>query len=91
MRVLASVAVVDLVVTAHDGTSASADGIRKRPKVQFMESCILLLSVCSIRVSHVLAYVDICADTFGYVESITKRFTSLSEMLLLVTDIMLSA
>jgi hypothetical protein len=42
--VLASVAVVDLVVRAHDGTGASTHGIGERPNVELV---LGIVSMCS--------------------------------------------
>jgi len=41
VTVPASVGVVDLVVRAHDGTSAGADGVSERPQVQLVQSNVI--------------------------------------------------
>lgn len=75
MRVLASIAVVDLVVAAHDGTSASANGIRERPEIELVESGVI----------------DVGTNAFSNVEAVSNCLRSLSEMFLLVSDVMLGA
>lgn len=41
IRVLAGLRVVDLVVRAHDGTRAGADGVSKGPQVQLVQSLVV--------------------------------------------------
>jgi hypothetical protein len=43
VRVLASIAVVDLVVGAHNRASACADGLSKRPDVKFVLKIVSLI------------------------------------------------
>jgi hypothetical protein len=38
---VATLRVVDLVVRAHDGTSAGTNGVRKWPKVQLVKSLVI--------------------------------------------------
>lgn len=41
LGVLATIRVVDLIVRAHDGTDASADGISKGPGVELVHSLVV--------------------------------------------------
>jgi hypothetical protein len=73
--VCTSIAVVDLLVRAHNGTSSSTNSVCKRPKVQLVHSDV----------------VHIRAQGFGDVETVASGFWCLAEVLLFIDDVVLSA
>ena len=75
MTVLAGVAVVDLVVGAHDCTYTCTNRISKRPQVHLVHGLVI----------------DVGAGSLGDVVPIADGFGDLSEVLLFVGDVVLSS
>lgn len=73
--IAAAIGIVDLVVRTHDRAGAGANCVSERPKVQLVH-CLV---IC------------ILADRFCDVVAIPLSFWGLSEVFLLVEDVVLSA
>ena len=67
VRVLASVAVVDLVVRAHDGASACADGFGERPHVKF----VLVAVSRTLQGGHFCQHTRVTSSRFDEIASLT--------------------
>lgn len=73
--VLAAIAVINLVVGAHDSTGSSPDSVGERPEVQLVQSDI----------------VNVGAQRLGDVDTEALGLGGLAEMLLLVENVVLGA
>src|SRR6202012_4729513 len=71
----AAIAVIDLVVRAHDGAHTGTDPIDKGPEIQLVHGLVI----------------QVGADTLIDVIAIALRLARLAEMLLLVENVMLGA